>query len=438
MSGVHDSPLGAAVSRRRLLQGAGALALAGGLGGVLEACGGSSPQAGGGGKTVDASTSGEITVWHYSTSSDVKTVQDYTALFNKSFPKIKVTLQYVEFSETPKRAIAAAAAKSGPDVFIYGGNEPQPMYNAGVFKSIDSLWNSYADKSQFPSGVITKFGNKVYGVKGYVNLTGLWYNEDILNDVGVQPPKTFDETTQVFAKIANSGKKYVPLALTGQPTDQGDWTAWPWLSGYGFTYDNADQKAIEQTFTLVNEWARKGYLPKEAVQWGQAESFTRWAVGDVAFMENGNWNIGPAQRQIGSKFKYGTAQLPTGPKPSKIFLGGEALWMGAFTKVPEMAWAYMTHTLFSKPGLLIALNEAGTIPARADMAKIKEVTSNKLLGPYIQAIEQRGSEYPPAGGAALAAQAVVAQNWSAVIAGQKTPAQAAKDTAAGVKANFHS
>lgn len=43
---------------------------------------------------------------------------------------------------------------------------------------------------------------------------------------------------------------------------------------------------------------------------------------------------------------------------------------------------------------------------------------------------------PPAGGRALAAQAVVAQNWSAVIAGQKTPAQAAGDTAGGVKANF--
>jgi hypothetical protein len=38
----------------------------------------------------------------------------------------------------------------------------------------------------------------------------------------------------------------VPIALTGQPTDQGDWTAFPWLTGYGLTYKNADQTAIEQ------------------------------------------------------------------------------------------------------------------------------------------------------------------------------------------------
>jgi hypothetical protein len=71
------------------------------------------------------------------------------------------------------------------------------------------------------------------------------------------------------------------------------------------------------------------------------------------------------------------------------------------------------------------------------MADLPDVTSNALLGPYVQEVKNRGTEYPPEGGAAIAAQAVVAQNWSAVIAGQKSPSQAAKDTAEGVKANFH-
>jgi multiple sugar transport system substrate-binding protein len=428
------------LSRRELLQraavGAGTLTLAGSLADLLAACGGSSTTPSSG-QALSADTTGTLTVWHYSSQQDVKTVQDYTALFSKKYPKVDVKLQYVEFSEMPKRAIAAAAAKSGPDVFIYGGNEVNAMYQAGVFRSVDDHWQSFADRGQFPDGVITKFKNKVYGVKGYVNLTGLWYNKDILDDVGVQPPKTAEEVTATFARIAASGKKYTPIALTGQPTDQGDWTAWPWLSGFGFSYPNPDQNAIQQAFSLVDEWARKGYLPKEAVSWGQAETFTRWAVGDVAFMENGNWNIGPASRQVGSKFKYGTAQLPTGPKTGGLFLGGEALWIGGFTKVPDLAWAYMQETLLSKPGLLITLSESGGIPARHDMSALPDVTSNPLLDPYVQEVKNRGSEYPPEGGAAIAAQAVVAQNWSAVIAGQKSPSQAAKDTSEGVKANFH-
>ena len=426
------------LSRRELLRrtaaGAGSLALAGTLGDLLAACGGSSPTPASG-APLSADTSGSITVWHYSSANDLKTIQDYTALFTKKYPKVEVNLQYVEFSEMPKRAIAAAAAKSGPDVFVYGGNEVNAMYKAGTFRSIDSRWSSFADRSQFPDGVITKFANKVYGVKGYVNLTGLWYNKDILDQVGVQPPKTFDDVTSTLAKVAAHPKKFTPIALTGQPTDQGDWTAWPWLSGFGFSYPNPDQTAIGSAFSMVNEWARKGYLPKEAVTWGQAETFTRFAVGDVAFMENGNWNIGPAKRQI--KFNYATAELPAGPKKSGLFLGGEAIWMGAFTKSPDIAWGYMQETLLSKEGLLITLAESGSIPARHDMANLPEVTGNTLLTPYVSEVNNRGSEYPPEGGTAIAAQAVVAQNWSAVIAGQKSPSQAAKDTSDGVKANFH-
>src|SRR5579859_415157 len=432
------SPFERSVSRRDVLKGAaagaGMLALGGGVSSFLAACGGGSTSAS---STLGPDTTGTLTVWHYSSQQDVKTVQDYTALFTKKYPKVTVNLQYVEFSVTGQRAIAAAAAKQGPDVFIYGGNEVNAMYKAGVFKDIDSHWQAYADKDQFPDGVITRFNNHVYGVKGYVNLTGLWYNKTILDDVGVQPPTTVDQIDDVFSKIKASPKKYTPIALTGQPTDQGDWTAYPWLTTYGFTYKNPDQTAIQNAFSLVSGWARKGYLPKESVSWGQAETFTRWAQGDVAFMENGNWNIGPASRTIGNKFQYGTAPLPTGPSDQGIFLGGEALWVGAFTKNADLAFAYMQETLLSQTGLLITLAEAGSIPARHDMANLPQLTSNPLLTAYTSEIKDHGAEYPPEGGAAIAAQAVIAQNWSAAIAGQKSPEQAAADASSGVKAAYH-
>jgi hypothetical protein len=70
------------------------------------------------------------------------------------------------------------------------------------------------------------------------------------------------------------------------------------------------------------------------------------------------------------------------------------------------------------------------------MANLTQVISNPLLAAYTTEVKEHGAEYPPEGGAAIAAQAVIAQNWSAVIGGQKTPAQAAKDASDGVKANY--
>jgi len=375
--------------------------------------------------------SGSLNVWNYFNTQGQKTIlTEWQAMFNKQYPKVDVKYVYVEFQELSKKVIAAAGAKQGPDVLLYGGSDLVQMYKTGALKSMQPYWDKFADKDKFPEGVLTKFDGQIYGVKPYVNLVALWYNQDILDAVGVKPPTTFEEVTPALAKVAAAGKNYLPLAMTGRPDNQGDWTSWPWLTGYGFSYDNLDPEAAQQAFTMVADWSSKGYIAKDSVSWGQSETFDRFVVGDVAFMQNGNWNIGSAKEQ--AKFKYGTAEMPKGPKNSMIYLGGEPGWIGAFTTIPDIAWGYLQQ-VYSKEGDIVPLKGAGSIPARSDLATDPQVTSEPLLAAYATEVKSRGTEYPPKGGAVIAQQLVVAQNWSAVIAGQKAPAQAAKDMVEGMK-----
>jgi multiple sugar transport system substrate-binding protein len=381
--------------------------------------------------TAPSDVSGTLNIWHYFNTQGQKTIlTEWQSMFNKQYPKVDVKYVYVEFQELSKKIIAAAGAKQGPDVMLYGGSDLVQMYKTGALKSMQPYWDKFVDKDKFPDGVLTRFDGQIYGVKPYVNLVALWYNQDIIDALGVKPPTTFEEVTPTLAKVAAAGKNYLPLAMTGRPDNQGDWTSWPWLTGYGFNYDNPVQDAAEQAFTLVAEWSSKGFIAKDSVSWGQSETFDRFVVGDVAFMQNGNWNIGSAKEQ--AKFKYMTAEMPKGPKGGNIYLGGEPGWIGAFTTVPDLAWGYLSQ-MYSKEGDIVPLKGAGSIPARSDLATAPEVTSEPLLAAYATEVKTRGTEYPPKGGAVIAAQLVVAQNWSAVIAGQKTPAQAAKDMVEGIK-----
>ena len=158
---------------------------------------------------------GTLNVWHYFNVAGQKSIlQEWAGLFNQQYPKVDVKYIYVEFSDLSNKVIAAAGAKQGPDVIIYGGSDLSAMYKTGALKSMQPYWDNFADAKQFPDGVITKFDGEIYGVKSYVNLVALWYNQDILTDVGVQPPATFDDVTPALAKIAASGKNYVPIAIT--------------------------------------------------------------------------------------------------------------------------------------------------------------------------------------------------------------------------------
>ncbi|MGH1524435.1 sugar ABC transporter substrate-binding protein [Leifsonia sp. L25] len=401
--------------RARLGLIAGAIAAAAGL--LLAGCsGGTAPSSGGGSNT--------LTVWHYfSDPNQVKVMTDYASLFEKSNKSVTVKNVYVPYDQMDQKLIASAGAKTGPDVVVFNGADASNLALSGALAPMDSKWSSFADKGQFPSSVVHKLKGKTYAVQGYVNLLGLWYNKDILDAAGVKPPTTLDELDAAMAKVKAAGKS--GITLSGLPNSQGEWQAYPWLTAAGFDLAKPSTKALTDGLSRVSDWVSKGYLSKEATTWDQTVPFQKFAAGDVAFAENGNWQIGTAKST--AKFNYGVVPLPVGSK-GKVYLGGEGEGIGAFSKNQDLAWKYLQATYYSKEGQLIAVKDSGTIPARADTASDSAVTGDPLIKPFADSVAKLGANYPanavPA--ASVANQQLAGgQAWSSVLGGAASPSDAA-------------
>lgn len=378
----------------------------------------------GGSQSSSSGGSQEITVWHYfSDPNQVKVMTDYASLFEKNNPGVKVNDVYVPYDQLDSKLIASAAAKSGPDVVVFNGADTDNLALANTLAPIDSQWNSFADKSQFPDSVVHTVNGKTYAVQGYVNLLGLWYNQDILDKIGVKPPTTPDELNADMAKAASAG--YQGITLSGLPQSQGEWQAYPWLSATGFSYANPSESNLSKGFETAKTWIDKGYLSKEATTWDQTVPFQKFAAGNVAFAENGNWQIGTAKST--AKFKYGVVPLPLGSS-GKVYLGGEGEGIGAYAKNPSLAWKYLEQTYLGKEGQLTAMKDAGSIPARKDAAQDPAVANDPLLKPFAAEIAGSGAAYPdpavPAKGV-NDLQLAVGQAWSSVLGGQSSPSDAA-------------
>lgn len=176
---------------------------------------------------------------------------------------------------------------------------------------------------------------------------------------------------------------------------------------------------------MIQSWTDSGALTRESVTWDQTVPFQTWAAGDVAFAENGNWQLGTARSD--ADFNYGVVPLPVG-EGGQVYLGGEGQSVGAFSKNPELAWDYLEQTYFSAEGQAIALGGVGSIPSRLDAASASEVTEDPILAAFAQSIEMNGANYPAAAVPAESVadqQLAVGQIWSAVIGGQMTPEEAA-------------
>jgi len=383
--------------------------------------------------TTAAPTGQTITVWHYfSDPNQVALMDKYAQLFEAAYPGNTVSNVYVPYDQMNSKLVAAAGSNTGPDVAVFNGADAATLVLGGALAPIDDQLNAWADKAQLPSSVIHVINGKTYAVQGYVNLLGLWYNQDILTQLGLQPPTTMDELESDMAAAKAAG--FMGITLSGLPNSQGEWQAYPWLTEKGFSYDNLDQSALSAGLALGRDWVQKGYLSAESATWDQTVPFNTFTAGQTLFAENGNWQMGTAASD--AKFKYGVTSLPIGSSAG-VYLGGEGEAVGAFSKNPDLAWDYITSAYLSPEGQLAAQSMVGSLPSRLDTAKDPSVTGNALLAPFAATIASNGAVYPaesipPEGVADV--QTAMGQAWSAALSGQQSPDAAAATAITAVKA----
>ena len=341
-------------------------------------------------KSSSAGKSGTISFanWADAEQATRPGIQEMITKFQEAHPNITVKSEAILFSDIGHTLVLRVKSGNPPDVAEISGNNTFSVAATGGLQDLSSYVTGSFKASINPADLaIGTINGKLLAFPWTDSPNGLWYNKDILDKVGIQPPKTIAELTADLAKVKAAG--YKGITLTGQANDQGEWQAYPWLSAYGWSYSNPSAASIQQGFSLVNSWVQDGYLSKIVTTWGQAEPFQAFTVGDVAFAENGNWQLGSAKSD--AHFNYGVVAMPSGSSSAKVYLGGEVESVGAFSKNPALAWDYLKGSYFSKAGQLIAFKDVGSIPSRKDAAEDPEVTGDALLAPFAQEVQAVGA-----------------------------------------------
>ena len=87
-----------------------------------------------------------------------------------------------------------------------------PLLNAGTVRELDDLVEKYGE-GLTPNQLI-KVDGKTVAVAMMVNAQHLMYREDVLQELGIEVPKTWDEVIAAAQKIKESGKMEYPLGAT--------------------------------------------------------------------------------------------------------------------------------------------------------------------------------------------------------------------------------
>ena len=114
-------------------------------------------------------------------------------------------------SEHNNLAMAALSANPAEYSARIGANSSiVPLMNEGLIRPMDDLVAKYGKGLQ-KSQLITIDG-KVMAVAFMANTQHLYYREDILNELGIPVPKTYEEVLAAAGKMRSSGKLLNPYA----------------------------------------------------------------------------------------------------------------------------------------------------------------------------------------------------------------------------------
>ncbi|MBO9452037.1 carbohydrate ABC transporter substrate-binding protein [Tropicibacter sp. R16_0] len=197
-------------------------------------------------------------------------MEGLAAGFDEQHPALTVELEVVD-REAWKSQIRNALTANPPDVVNwYAANRMGPYVRAGLFEDISDMYAS-GDLPGLDSvkGAMTMDG-KQWGVPYTYYQWGIYYREDIFNELGLSEPATFEEEIANCQKIIDSGRKCYTIG-----------SKFLWTAGGWFDYLNMRTNGFDFHMQLA----------RGEVEWTDdrvRETFANWRklIDMGAFIDN--------------------------------------------------------------------------------------------------------------------------------------------------------
>lgn len=304
------------------------------------------------------------------TESIMPVLKDIADNFNKENPNIEVQVSSLpDYEGTMKIKMAT---NDLPDIFTTHGWSVA-RYSQYLIPLQNETWAKYLNPLLKP--VVTNSKGELFVLPANVNVTGIVFNKDVLDESGVNPDiiKTWDDFKVACEKIKAKGK--TPIELGGVKDDGTvgaffDYTATSFLiTNESKNYRSQlldgtfDWKNYEPVYNLFNECNKAGYFNKD-VKDGTLQGATEaFANGNSGFSFLGNSMLADVMK-INPEGNYGFMPFPAATADdSPTIISGEDKAFGIWKDSKHKTEALKFLEYMAKPENINKIAETSLAPA---------------------------------------------------------------------------
>lgn len=337
----------------------------------------------------------EIEYWQYELPAKTQLVNELIPEFEAANPGITINHVNYPYDDFRQQVAAAVQAGEGPDVLnVYYGWIPayvQQQFLAplpqDVFphEDIESLF--------FPMVSAARIGEEYYALPTAVRTLALFYNRDLLEAAGLEPPTNWEELVEAAkATVQKDGDNFEVVGFTWDIGGQGhNWWREALIRQNGLVPYSEDNRTLywsEPEGIEAFNYATSFLLEHGVTQSGfQTDGATAFAAGLAALHIDGSYRLGSLAIDA-PDLNFGVVPLP-GHKEQASFA---SFWANTITRNAAegdklIASAKWIDFLSSADVQRRWTPAVGELPARQALAAEPSLMEDEKLAPFIESLE---------------------------------------------------
>jgi raffinose/stachyose/melibiose transport system substrate-binding protein len=328
-----------------------------------------------------------LTVWDQESGKVGRVWDQLNAEFESKYPNVTIKRVNRDFGELKTLLRLALTGPHPPDVVEANQGWPDMggLVKAGLLLPLDNYAKAYGWDQRVSENVLRvsswtpdgkEFGTgNLFGYTTMGEIVGVYYNKQMLSDLGLSVPTTLGEFEQDLAAAKQAGQ--IPIQF-------GNNDAFPGIHEYAVLQDQMssateltdfifgtkgrgsafDTPGNLQAATMLQDWSKKGYFTPGFGGGGYDTAVANFAKGQGLFMITGNWivaNLGADNSDFGFFLMPPTE---AGGQPVATGGAGFPLAITSGSKHPDVAAAYIDWMTSAHASDLLL--EAGQIPLSVD------------------------------------------------------------------------
>lgn len=329
----------------------------------------------------------QLVLWHYWELSYARqALKEMVNQFHETNPDVEITIKFIPDVDSKKQLALSMADGTMPDIAIIDSSDVQYFNHTGYLVDASQL----VDQSAYIDQVIASCQSadgKLSGIPLGSNCLMFFYNQDLLEAAGIEPPKTLDEFAKAAEKLTGDG--VYGCAFPALQSEESLFCFLPILWAKEGSVRALNSEPSKNAFDFIRQLSESGAMSHETVNMTLNDVEREFKKGRVAMMFTTTMSVlDMKQEDLG--FQLGLAPLPVAPKQLSI-VGGDVLTV---TDGPNQEEALRFLTFMADPERMKEyINGMGYLAPRKDVLEW-QIRKNPEIEQYVQVLKTaRNREY---------------------------------------------